>query len=581
MAIMKNIENKSEATSLRPKASELLKFKLLASNSVIDKSDVLKLIHELEVHQLELEMQNAELLRARINAENASQKYTELYDFSPAGYFTLSKEGAIIELNRSGAIILGAENPRLKNSRFGFFVSDDTKPIFNKFLAKVFTSKTKENCEVTLLNNAKAPVYIYMSGIATENGEQCLVAVVDITERKKAEQNLIKAKEKAEESDRLKSAFLANMSHEIRTPMNGILGFTELLKKPELTGEKQKQYIGMIEKGGVRMLNIINDIFSISKVESGQMEVSITETNVNEQIEYIYTFFKPEVQRKGMQMSFHYSLPAKEAVIKSDREKIYAVLTNLVKNAIKFSDEGIIELGYNLKPVNKPVDNEDREPAELEFYVKDTGIGIPQCKQMNIFERFVQADNGDSRAFQGAGLGLSISKAFVEMLGGKIWVESEEGKGSTFYFTIPYNTEQLKPAIIKNVVSDAKEEQKIKKLKILIADDDESSAMLLTEIVRNYCKEVLYANTGIDAVKACHNNQDIDLIFMDIQMPVMDGYEATKLIRLFNKDIVIIAQTAYALVGDSIIAKEAGCNEYVSKPLNLALLIELIKKHFI
>ena len=577
---MKNNEDKLMATSMRPKALELLKFKLLASNSLLDKQDVMMLIQELEVHQIEMEMQYEELMRARSITQGVSKKYTELYDFSPAGYFTLSKIGKIIELNRSGSNILGKEIPRLKNSRFGFFVSDDTKSIFNQFLAKVFKSKTKETCEVALSKNANALIYIYMSGIATENGEQCLVAVIDITQRKKAEQDLIKAKEKAEENDRLKSAFLANMSHEIRTPMNGILGFTELLKKPELTGESQQKYISMIEKGGVRMLNIINDIINISKVESGQMDVSITETNVNEQIEYIYTFFKPEVKRKGMQISFHNSLPAKEAVIKSDREKIYAILTNLVKNAIMYSDSGAIEMGYNLKPVNKLVENEDGEPVELEFFVKDTGIGIPREKMETIFERFVQADNGDSRAFQGAGLGLSISKAYVEMLGGKIWIESEEGKGSTFYFTIPYNNEQLEPATIIDVVSEDKEERQIKKLKILIADDDESSAMLLTEIVKRYCKEVLYASTGVEAVKACHSDQDIDLILMDIQMPVMDGYEATKLIRLFNKDIVIIAQTAYALVGDSIVAIEAGCNDYASKPLNQALLIALIRKHF-
>ena len=577
---MKNNDRKPEATSLRPKAIELLKFKLLAANSQLDKEDMLKLIHELEVHQIELEMQNAELMRARTIAQNLSKKYTELYDFSPAGYFTLSPAGTIIELNRSGANILGAENPRLKNSQFGFFVSDDTRPIFNQFLAKVFKNKTKETCEVALLKNTNSLIYIYMSGIATENGEQCLVAVTDITKRKKAERNLIKAKEKAEENDRLKSAFLANMSHEIRTPMNGILGFTELLKNPELTGEKQKQYIRMIEKGGVRMLNIINDIISISKVESGQMEVSITETNINEQIEYIYTFFKPEVQRKGMQISFHNSLSAKEAIIKTDHEKIYAILTNLVNNAIKYSDGGTIDIGYNLKPVNKPVDNKDSVPALLEFFVKDNGIGIPQCKMTSIFERFVQADIGDKRAFQGAGLGLSISKAYVEMLGGYIWVESEVGKGSTFYFTIPYNNEQLEIETIKYVVSDNNEEQQIKKLKILIADDDESSAMLLTEIVKNYCNKVLYADTGVEAVKVCHCNHDIDLILMDIQMPVMDGYEATKLIRLFNKDIVIIAQTAFVLPSDRVKATEAGCNDYISKPFNQALLLGLIKKHF-
>lgn len=242
-------------------------------------------------------------------------------------------------------------------------------------------------------------------------------------------EELIAAKEHAEQSDRLKSAFLANMSHEIRTPMNGILGFAGLLKEPNLTGEEQQEYIQIIEKSGARMLNIINDIVDISKIQSGLMEVSIKESNINEQIDYIYTFFRPEVEGKGMQFSYKNSLVSEESNIKTDREKLYAILTHLVKNAIKYSKEGAIEFGYI------------KRDETLEFYVKDTGIGIFKDSQAAIFELFIQADIGHRRAYQGAGLGLSIAKAYVEMLGGKIWVESEEGIGSTFYFTLPYNAE--------------------------------------------------------------------------------------------------------------------------------------------
>ena len=379
---------------------------------------------------------------------------------------------------------------------------------------------------------------------------------------------LIGAKEKAEESDRLKSAFLANMSHEIRTPMNGILGFADLLKEPELTGEERQEYIGIIEKSGLRMLNIINDLIDISKVESGQMEIFISEINVNEQIEYIYNFFKPEVQKKGMQLFFQNGLQSEEAVIHSDREKLYAILANLVKNAINYSDTGSIEFGYTLK---------DRY---LLFFIKDTGIGIPDDKKEAIFDRFIQADISDKRAFQGAGLGLAISKSYVEMLGGNIWVESDEGIGSTFYFTIPYNVKPEEIKALKKVIIPDTVEKPVKKLKILIAEDDESSEKLLTEILKKYCKEEIRVSNGLDAVETCRNNPDIDLILMDIQLPEMNGYEATREIRKFNKSVFIIAQTAYALPGDRELTLKAGCNDYISKPIDKRLLKEMMQKYF-
>ena len=392
----------------------------------------------------------------------------------------------------------------------------------------------------------------------------------DITERKKAEEELILAKEKAEESDRLKLAFLANMSHEIRTPMNGILGFTELLKSPNLSTEEQQEYVGIIEKSGIRMLNIINDIISISKVESGQVEVVFSETNINEQIEYLHTFFKPEAKQKGIQLFIKNALPPEKAVINTDCEKVYAILTNLVKNAIKFTDSGSIEFGY-LKKGNY-----------LEFFVKDTGLGISDSQQKIVFERFRQANDSISRSHEGSGLGLAISKAYVEMLGGKIWVESREGKGSSFYFTIPFDKkpESSDKTITKKVLLEEKTENKIKDLKVLIVEDDPISKLLITIAVKPFSKEILKVSTGLEAIEACRNHPDIDLVMMDINMPEMGGYEATEIIRHFNENLIIIAQTANGMQSDRDEAIAAGCTDYVSKPVNIAALSELIHKYF-
>ncbi|MEI6678375.1 MAG: response regulator [Mariniphaga sp.] len=394
----------------------------------------------------------------------------------------------------------------------------------------------------------------------------------DITERKKMEQELVEAKILAEENDRLKSAFLANMSHEIRTPMNGILGFAELLKEPKLTGEEQLEYIDIINKSGTRMLNIINDIITISKVESGQMKVYISDTDINEQIDYIYTFFKPEITAKGMEFVAKKPLSNAECILSTDREKIYAILTNLVKNAIKFSDKGTIEFGYDVAG--------SKHTESLQFFVKDNGIGIPKNKQEEIFDRFIQADIGNARAYQGSGLGLSISKAFVEMLGGKIWVESEPGKGSTFYFTVQCNDEKNTISENENFILSKEKMSRINNLKTLIVEDDKTSEILIKRFVKQYSNDILIARTGTEAVEMCLNNPDIQLILMDIQIPEINGYEASRRIRQFNKEVIIIAQTAFALASDHEKALEAGCNSHITKPIQKDKLMNVIHEMF-
>lgn len=279
-----------------------------------------------------------------------------------------------------------------------------------------------ESISVSIIDKEEIPVQVSINR-TTWNGEKALVAVVrDFRERKKYEEELITARKKAEENDRLKSAFLANISHEIRTPMNGILGFAELLKQSDLTGEQMENYIQIIETCGTRMLNIINDLMDISKIESGIMTVKLNDLNISEVINYIFDLFKPEAEGKGIRFK---KLTDKHISIHTDKEKIIAVLTNLLKNAIKFCHAGSIEFGYTI------------QKQSVEFFVKDTGIGISKEKIEHVFERFIRGDHEMSAKYEGAGLGLSIAKAYVDMLGGKIWVESEVGVGSQFYFTLP------------------------------------------------------------------------------------------------------------------------------------------------
>jgi len=449
---------------------------------------------------------------------------------------------------------------------------------FLKFIHKCLDENKETSIEYPLIIQDKEH---WFEGRATPKTKDSILYIGrDITKRKQAERELIKAKEHAEESDRLKTAFLHNISHEIRTPMNGILGFIDLLKERDLTGEQQQEYIKVIDDSGLRMLNLINDLINISQVEAGQVELLLSDVNINEQIEKLCGIFKPEAEKKGVLLLYKNALAKQEAIINTDQEKLYIVLINLIKNAIKYTNKGTIEVGYTLKKDTEPVITEQGRSVEVEFYVKDTGIGIPVKRQQAIFDRFVQADIEDKNALEGAGLGLSISKAYVEMIGGKIGVESSEMEGSRFYFTIPYT---IKPE--ENTIADIKSQKKniesqMKNMKILIAEDVESVDKYLTIVLKKISKEIFHSKTGIETIKCCRDNPDIDLILMDIKMPKMNGLEATIKIREFNKDVIIIAQTAYAFYHDREKAIEAGCNDYISKPFNKDKLFEIIENIF-
>jgi len=393
-----------------------------------------------------------------------------------------------------------------------------------------------------------------------------VIITENITDKKRILEELIAAKVKAEESDRLKSAFLANMSHEIRTPMNSILGFTGLLKKPDLSNMKKEKYVELIEKSGHRMLNTLNDLISISRIEAGEVKVYYTNLNINKLFEELCDFFRNEAILRGIKLTAYPSLSDDDAVIITDDVKLHAVLTNLIKNALKFTHEGSIDFGYQLSE------------NELTFYVKDTGKGISKEFQKKLFQRFVQEESGYTRMYEGSGLGLSISKAYVEMLGGKIWLEySEPEKGTEFRFVLPYikGSDEIPASEQVDLLPGS---LSFKKINILIAEDDDIVYEYLTVILGDFCNKIARAKNGVEAIEIFKKHNDFDLILMDVKLPVMDGLTTVRKIREIDNKVIIIAQTAFVFNEDKQNAIDAGCNDYISKPIKPEVLLEKLKK---
>ncbi len=547
--------NPSKTTNLRQKAEEQLKQKSPKTSLQLSETEILKLNHELQVHQIELEIQNEELkltneklIRAKEKADNNAQKYTELYDFAPMSYFTLSTEGEIIGLNFGGAKMLGKEHQNLLGNRFGFFVSEDTKPIFNNFLNRVFTSKTKESCELNLSIGGNSEMYVKLSGIVNNNGKQCFATIIDITllksaelvlqlheseiqyknlvenlpdamaivqdgkvvfanseclillgagnveellgkpflefvhtdsrplviekmekiaaeetviplieekyvrlddneidvevkamsaffaqkpavikiirnitQRKLAEKDLIKAKEKAEESDRLKTSFINNISHEIRTPINGILGFAPFIIQPDITMEEKEEYLGILSSSSIRLMNTINDIMDISLIISGNMELHPQPIDISSLLTKVFEQYQEPSKKKNLGFKMQFPDNAYNYILHTDGEMLQKVVSHLVDNSVKFTKEGSVTLGFEL------INN------EIEIFVKDTGVGIEKDAQEHIYKSFIQEDNSLTRGHEGSGLGLSIAKGMMQLLGGEIRLESTKNVGTTVF----------------------------------------------------------------------------------------------------------------------------------------------------
>jgi PAS domain S-box-containing protein len=375
----------------------------------------------------------------------------------------------------------------------------------------------------------------------------------DITDYKRLQKELIAARDKAEESDRLKSAFLKNISHEIRTPLNGIMGFTELMLDPNNSDDERLQFSYHITLSVNRLIKTVTDIINIATIETGQEVLREKETDLMHVMENVFDELQRTADSK-IQVTLRADLQSAEYMILVDETKLTQILSNLTENAVKFTYSGEISLGCR------------RQGEELFFFVTDTGIGIPAEHHDTIFERFRQVDDSLSRQHEGTGLGLSICKSYVKMMGGKMWVESEPGKGSSFYFTIRFkpvggsatNTVEALPIVMAPA---AKKEKTV-----LIVEDGEIGFALAREYLSGRNFRIMHAVNGREAVALCLGHPDIDVVLMDIKMPVMDGFEATKLIKANRPDLPIIAQTAYALVGDRDKALHEGCDDYIAKP---------------
>jgi signal transduction histidine kinase/ActR/RegA family two-component response regulator len=376
---------------------------------------------------------------------------------------------------------------------------------------------------------------------------------------------LSKEKERAEESDRLKSAFLANMSHEIRTPLNAIMGFSGLLRKENLKEEKKQLFLKLIQEGGERLLTIISDIIDISKLDVNQLAIHPETINLNELFDILFHQFSLQLNQKNVMLSTHKELLDNECEIEIDRVRLTQILSNMLENAIKFTEKGTIEFAYFV------------EGDMLHFYVKDSGIGIDPVNQQRIFERFSQIEDDKSNLHSGTGLGLSIAKGLVFLLNGKIWIESELGTGSTFHFTIPFvpSAQTSKNNIDTPDISF----KNSREIPILIVEDEESNFIYLQELLYDCNVKLYHAKNGIEALDLFKQNKEIDLVFMDLKMPVMDGFEATKELRKLNPRIPIIAQTSYAMSEDKAKAINAGCNDCLAKPISEEVLIATIRTY--
>ncbi len=510
---------------------------------------------------------------ATIKLMESERRFSELLKNTFLFSAIIDTEGKIVYCNNALLEASGFKIEEISEKNFlDTFVSEESKEELGKqFIRALQGDQSALNIESELIikDGSKIVASFNCTVLRDADGKIEGIAGIgeNITKRKRTESEMIKAKVIAEESDQLKSIFLANMSHEIRTPMNSIMGFSELLGEKWVSEESRLQYIDIIKNSSDRLLQLINDIIDISKIEAKQLSINLSECGLHDLlITSTESFRKSGLLLKKPEIELHFEFPAEYAKIKfiTDCVRVQQVLDNLISNAIKYSIRGRIDVGCTIKT--------EKNNEFIEIYVKDTGIGISKEMADIIFERFRQVE--ESKFHEGAGLGLSISKGIIELLGGKIWLTSQVGSGTTFYFMIPYI---LAEKDIDQVFHDVLTVPQINGKSIIIAEDDYNSYRYLDLMLRKYNAEILHAENGEVLMQMIQNKMP-DLILLDINMPLMSGFEVLNKMRESGLKTKIIAQTAYAMSGEKEKCISSGCNGYISKPINKADLFRVINE---
>ncbi len=475
--------------------------------------------------------------------------------------------------NKGDLLNCGAKRPEevIGLTDFDIFPKETAEKYFEDDRLVIEHGKTIINREEELPGNPKR--WILTTKVPLRNAAGQIIGLVgighDITQRKKMMEELEIAKQKAEESDKLKSLFLANMSHEIRTPLNAILGFSNIICSGDIEKDKLEYVGNIIEKSGHRLTSLIDDIIDISLIQSNQLKLEFGQFNINELLEEIFVFFKMQkiTQLEKIDFTVRFCEKPDLEIVYSDKNRIYQIFRNLLDNAFKFTEEGYIEFGCFASDEN-----------ELVIFVKDSGLGIEADKKNIIFESFRQAQEGFSRSYEGAGLGLAIVSGIVERLGGNVWVNSEPGNGSAFYVSVPRKKNIKISGHKKNNTVVKMQEMKTEKKRIVSFEDDPASVEYLKNVVSLMGYDLINFENPIHGIEFIRQNE-ADLVLMDVRLPVMNGHEITRLLKTEFPNLPVIIQTANAMKGDMEKAFQSGCDDYLAKPVSLNDLRQKIRKY--